>query len=425
MMYHYTYRITNIVEKKYYYGVHSCNCLPQEDIGVKYWSSSTIPEFIQDQKETPQNYKYKVIKIFETRKEALEHEIFLHAKFDVGVNKKFYNGSKQISTRFDTTGKVTVKNLLTDETELICCNDYYLNKHIYNSILSNKIVCKLYGEEKYMLLDSAEYNNKLHITPSTGKITVFDQNTNKYKKISESNYYDNKENYTTILSNRVAVLDNTTNKWKLLETDEYHNNKERYSTHTQNKVAVTDGFNNFLINKDDLKHNNNLYPIAKNKVNAIDIRTGQMKQYTKEEYDSSENLRGVAYNTVTAKLKGTETFTAIPRGEYITNKDNYESTLSNKIRVVDINIPECKPFYILKSVYESSENLIHINNNGKKIFIYNKNDDIILKTHSNFKNICIENNLPLSALLKSYRNNGQKLSKKYKEFEGFYALEQN
>ena len=102
--YHYTYRITNIVEKKYYYGVHSCNCLPKEDIGVKYFSSSKNKAFKDDIKENPQNYKYKVVKIFSTRKEALEHEIFLHAKFNVGVNKKFYNGSKQGSTNRDTSG---------------------------------------------------------------------------------------------------------------------------------------------------------------------------------------------------------------------------------------------------------------------------------------------------------------------------------
>lgn len=101
--YHYTYRITNTEERMYYYGVHSCNCLPKEDIGVKYFSS-TKKEFIKDQKENPQNYKYKVLKIFSTRKEAVEHEIFLHNKFNVKCHKQFYNKSNQTSVKFDTTG---------------------------------------------------------------------------------------------------------------------------------------------------------------------------------------------------------------------------------------------------------------------------------------------------------------------------------
>lgn len=104
MKYHYTYRITNIKERMYYYGVHSCNCLPKEDIGVKYFSSSKN-KFVKDQKENPQDYKYKIIKIFSTRVEAVEHEMFLHKKFDVKLHEKFYNNANQTSTGFDTTGK--------------------------------------------------------------------------------------------------------------------------------------------------------------------------------------------------------------------------------------------------------------------------------------------------------------------------------
>ena len=91
MKFHYTYRITNIKEGMYYYGVHSCDCLPKEDIGVKYLSSSTDFDFIQNQKDNPQDYKYKVIKIFEARKEANKHEQFLHKKFNVRLHEKFYN----------------------------------------------------------------------------------------------------------------------------------------------------------------------------------------------------------------------------------------------------------------------------------------------------------------------------------------------
>ena len=103
MMYHYTYRITNIKDRMYYYGVRSCNRLPKEDIGVKYFSSSKN-KFVKDQKENPQDYKYKVVKIFSTRKEAVEHEIFLHKKFNVKLHERFYNNANQTSTGFDTAG---------------------------------------------------------------------------------------------------------------------------------------------------------------------------------------------------------------------------------------------------------------------------------------------------------------------------------
>jgi len=99
--FHYTYRITNLIENKHYYGVRSSKCHPSEDLGIVYFSSSKDKEFRKDQKENPQNYKYKVVSIHLTRKEAVKKEIKLHEKFDVAKNESFYNLCKQRSTGFD------------------------------------------------------------------------------------------------------------------------------------------------------------------------------------------------------------------------------------------------------------------------------------------------------------------------------------
>ena len=103
-MYHYVYRITNTTQNKHYYGKRSCNNLPSLDLGVKYFSSSYDKNFIKDQKQNPQNYKYKIIRVFSTSKDALSFEIRLHNKFDVGVNENFYNKSKQTSVGFCFNG---------------------------------------------------------------------------------------------------------------------------------------------------------------------------------------------------------------------------------------------------------------------------------------------------------------------------------
>lgn len=104
LKYHYVYRITNIIKNKHYYGTRSSKCKPIEDLGIKYFSSSSDKDFIRDQHENPHNYKYKVIKILSTRKDAISLEVKLHEKFNVGVNESFYNKSKQTTTKFDTTG---------------------------------------------------------------------------------------------------------------------------------------------------------------------------------------------------------------------------------------------------------------------------------------------------------------------------------
>lgn len=104
--YYYVYRISNIKIKKYYYGYRSTVVPPYEDIGIKYFSSSTDKEFIKDQKENPTDYKYKVVQIFNTSKQALNLEIKLHNKFKVGANERFYNKVQQTNLGFDNTGAV-------------------------------------------------------------------------------------------------------------------------------------------------------------------------------------------------------------------------------------------------------------------------------------------------------------------------------
>lgn len=108
-MYHYTYRITNKVENKHYYGSRSCKNLPKDDLGKNYFSSSRDKEFIKDQKSNTVNYKYKVIQVYTTKEKALALEIKLHHKFNVGANLNFYNRAKQTSTKWCTTG-VRMKN---------------------------------------------------------------------------------------------------------------------------------------------------------------------------------------------------------------------------------------------------------------------------------------------------------------------------
>lgn len=98
--YHYVYRITNTKENKHYYGVRSSKVEPKLDLGINYFSSSHDKEFIKEQKENNFLFKYKIVKIFENRIDAMNLEIKLHKKFNVGKNIKFYNRCIQTSTYF-------------------------------------------------------------------------------------------------------------------------------------------------------------------------------------------------------------------------------------------------------------------------------------------------------------------------------------
>jgi hypothetical protein len=102
--YNYVYRITNKILKKYYYGVRSCNVEAKLDLGIKYFSSSRDKEFKDDQKNHPENYKYKIVRICSTRKEADKLEIKLQKKFNVGKSESFYNRATRTSMGFSTAG---------------------------------------------------------------------------------------------------------------------------------------------------------------------------------------------------------------------------------------------------------------------------------------------------------------------------------
>lgn len=96
-MYHYTYIIKDKYSNHCYIGSRTSTCLPKDDIN--YWGSS---KYIPDDVKT--THKKRILQVFKTRTDALQHEIYLHNKYNVHTDPKFYNKAKQTSTKFDTTG---------------------------------------------------------------------------------------------------------------------------------------------------------------------------------------------------------------------------------------------------------------------------------------------------------------------------------
>jgi hypothetical protein len=99
VMHHYTYFLTAkepFNGMKYYIGVRSCKSNPEED---KYLGSSKI---IKRNKVAVNKH---ILATWETRQEAVSHEILLHDCFNVAINKEFFNQAVQTAIGFDTSGK--------------------------------------------------------------------------------------------------------------------------------------------------------------------------------------------------------------------------------------------------------------------------------------------------------------------------------
>lgn len=117
-MFYYVYLITNIVNNKQYIGSRGSRFKPEDDLGIRYYSSSRDANFINDQKTYPQNFRYEILKNFDTRSEATTYEISQHIKNDIPNNHNFYNRARQRTSSFSTSGVLFVDGIK------ISCQDY-------------------------------------------------------------------------------------------------------------------------------------------------------------------------------------------------------------------------------------------------------------------------------------------------------------
>lgn len=118
--YNYTYIVWEegwpiIPGSRVYIGSRGCNISVEKD--YKYMGS------FKDKTFKPK-YK-KVLKTFQNRLEAYEHEVYLHEKFNVDKNPYFANKSKQLISGFSRAGARDSEETKSKKKKAI--RDYYLN----------------------------------------------------------------------------------------------------------------------------------------------------------------------------------------------------------------------------------------------------------------------------------------------------------
>jgi len=176
--YHYVYKITNLNptdERKFYIGVRTSTVLPEEDI--KYMGSSKyLTKYIEEL--GIQNFSKSILSTWETRQEANQEEIRLHTLHEVSINRNYYNKAEAKNAGFCTYNKIVVKNLKTDTIELIEKQDYCANN--FSHFHSGKRLVKNLITDKYLKITNIEYNNNkdLYNIAGTKLIHIYDYNGN-------------------------------------------------------------------------------------------------------------------------------------------------------------------------------------------------------------------------------------------------------
>ena len=266
--YHYVYRITNLVEDKHYYGKRSSILHPKLDLGKKYFSSSRDKSFKKEQLEYPNRFKYKIIYILSSAKDAIYFESKLHKRFDVGNNLNFYNRCKQHLNGWDTTGMLTVKDN-DGNIFMVSVNDpRYLSGELV-AIAKQKILCKdtngntfqvsnndsrylsgeLVGINKNKVLVKDTNGNTLMVSKNdmrylngelvgitTGHIIVKDKDENTLMVSTKDPRYLSGE-LVSISKGKVNVKDNNGNIYQVSVNDPRYLNGELNSIHKGRKLS--------------------------------------------------------------------------------------------------------------------------------------------------------------------------------------------
>lgn len=295
------YRITNLVEKKHYYGYKSSSIHPSKVIGITYFSSSRDKEFISDQKENPQNYKYKIVQIFGSKEEALAREIRLHNKFDVAVNPNFYHKAKQTSSGFDTTGKVTVKNKDGDYLQISIEDKRLISGELVGTTKGLFLVSDKDGNIFQTTKKDPRYISGELVGIRKGYLVVKDSEGKTFSiKKTDPRYLSGELKHVNY--NMIAVKDKDGNYLQVSKTDPRFISGELVSIAKDTfNVRNTSG-EIFKISLDDPKYlSGELVGILKNKVIVKDKNDNSFSVVKNDPRFISGELVGITKNQLTAR----------------------------------------------------------------------------------------------------------------------------
>lgn len=173
--YHYFYKIENLINGNYYYGIHSTNNLDDNYMG----SGSRLKQAYKIYGK--ENFKKTILKFFDTRALASVYESEVVNETCV-KDTNCYN-LKQGGDYGFTVGTILVKNNDDIFLRVKPTDEEYLNGTVV-PIGKNKVYAFDTYESTYKLIDKEEFSNSSRYVGITkGMITVKDKNGN-YKLVS-------------------------------------------------------------------------------------------------------------------------------------------------------------------------------------------------------------------------------------------------
>ena len=347
---HYVYRITDYTrtEKEHYYGSHT----PQKNkkystLKEEFWTYRTSSEYNVLNEDKKEDYKVKILKVFDNSGDKIIYEAFLHQYFDVKLSSKFWNESNQTPFGFDNTGFTPA-----------------IDK---NGNIVNVLTEAFYSNDEYKGI----FTDKINVKDKEGNIIC----------ISSKEYKLNKEKYSTINSGMTMVR-NSSNEIIRVTVDEYRSNNSFRHINT-GMVAVKDKHgNNFQIsNKDDKYILGELTSVHKGKVSVCDendkfysVSVNDPRYLSGELKYRSVGMTTIVVNNknIYVKINELSKYGIKNKDYYMEGKDKTIATNGKENKILNINDPKylSGEFYSInkgKCVYYDilTKKFVRINKNDK------------------------------------------------------------
>lgn len=182
---YYVYRVTNLITQKYYYGTR---IQKENDILDDFWSYCTSSCEKENIKLNKHEYTVKIIKKFDNYNDCVLYEAFLHQLFRVNKNCKFFNKAMQNPFHFIPDRRGMINCLTIDNIPCyISSDEYQNNRDKYKSYSSGKVTCYDNENQKYVQIPSEEYYSNLDQYSSMMQKNKFSNESKEKMKISAKN----------------------------------------------------------------------------------------------------------------------------------------------------------------------------------------------------------------------------------------------
>ena len=223
---HFVYRLTYkypFDERKYYVGKHSGK-LDDFETGKYKTSCKKLRNIFNIN-----DFDVKIVKIFDDALKALHYEAKYHQRLNVQDHPLFFNEQNQIKCgNYDRTDRVTVIFKDTGEKMTISSKKYKEHPDLYESLYSNKVLCKD-KEGNTFFINKEEFDkNENFVGVNKDVVHVIDKKSNKRITITTEEFRKNREKYKHWFDNCVTCYDALEKTTKMISSEEFYSDRERY-----------------------------------------------------------------------------------------------------------------------------------------------------------------------------------------------------